>query len=254
MALSARREIHESWISRKRESVASWRSPYRAFPSRHQRLRSEWDERERDEAKAEGKRRGQVGREGVDLQSGRYLQVKDSHCRLEHNVRHVVRIIRRIEGIRFVPPLLPRLPCHGCLLRSNFVSAQESGSRYSKVLRGMLPAIARFSSGNCRADGSPLTRRNYGIINTFTFTKRGLYHASLKGETPVWWAGLYPATITGNRVIERRQSKLTQETQSVKRHDSPTFACRRFPRRISWFSPWIFISVSRCCVHAIACT
>ncbi|KYN17523.1 Fasciclin-1 [Trachymyrmex cornetzi] len=37
-------------------------------------------ERERDVAKAKGKRGGQFGREGVDLQSGRYLQVKDSHC------------------------------------------------------------------------------------------------------------------------------------------------------------------------------
>ncbi|KYM89709.1 Fasciclin-1 [Atta colombica] len=31
-------------------------------------------------AKAKRERREQVGREGVDLQSGRYLQVKDSHC------------------------------------------------------------------------------------------------------------------------------------------------------------------------------
>ena len=158
MALSARREIHESWISRKRDrcllalSIPSFSIPTSTIEERMRR------ERERDMAKAKRERGEQVGREGVDLQSGRYLQVKDSHCQHTEAQRTPHRPDNPVDRKRFVSPR--RRHClesrRGCLLRSNYVSAQESGLGSAPGNVSCL-AIMRFSSEDCRADGFPLT-------------------------------------------------------------------------------------------------
>lgn len=93
MALSAHREIHESWISRKGDRcLLAFSMP--SFPS-------DIDDGERK------RRDGGWRMESADLQSGRYLQVKSSRTAENDYVRRIVRIIRRIEGIRFT--LLSRL-------------------------------------------------------------------------------------------------------------------------------------------------
>jgi len=115
-------------------------------------------ERGRDMAKAKRERGEQVGREGVDLQSGRYLQVKDSHCQHTEAQRTPHRPDNPVDRKRFVSPR--RRHClesrRGCLLRSNYVSAQENGLGSAPGNVSCL-AIMRFSSEDCRADGFPLT-------------------------------------------------------------------------------------------------
>lgn len=149
MALSARREIHESWISRKRDRCLL------AFPIPNHSISTSATKERMTKKKAENSReRERGGRqkedkvEGTDLQSGRYLQVKSSHRRaaprrLERDVRRVDRIIRRIEGIRFAS--LSRVgsaPSSLRLSRSNFTPAPAKTDRaLRKRSRGRRPRV-----------------------------------------------------------------------------------------------------------------
>lgn len=95
--------------------VASWRSLCRVF-------RPDID----DGANEERKRGGTGWRmESADLQSGRYLQVKSSHCRERLRTPH--RLDNPADRRDSFHSAIA--PWHGCLSRSNFASVDKKADR-----------------------------------------------------------------------------------------------------------------------------